>query len=136
MSTDPLRDLGWPSSALGVTSNTTPPYNKTETALETRARTLLAYSIRTIGDGSHKFIYPTACISIDGIVDSTTTLITARTVSKLGRSDLSWDFLRTLFIAQGSNGVSVLVFSPFPVFHTILYIQLATDSSFYQDLYI
>ena len=82
-------------------------YNRTETALESRARTLLASSIRTIGgDGgaAHRYVYPTACDGIGGFVDSTTTLVAARTFSKVGRSDMAWDFLRTLFSAQGSNG--------------------------------
>jgi hypothetical protein len=79
-----------------------------ESTLESNARSLLLSSIRTIGDGTNtkKFIYPTSCIdaTVDGIVDSTATLIAARTLSKVGRSDISWDFLRTLFSAQGSNG--------------------------------
>ena len=78
-----------------------------ESTLESNARSLLLSSIRTIGDGTHKkYIYPTSCYDtiVDGIVDSTATLIAARTLSKIGRSDISWDFLRTLFSAQGSNG--------------------------------
>ncbi|KAL7537843.1 hypothetical protein ACHAXR_008115, partial [Thalassiosira sp. AJA248-18] len=82
----------------------TPAYNRTETGLESRARSLLASSIRTIGNGPNKFIYPIICDGVDGVVDSTTTLITARALSKLGRSDLAWEFLRTLFAAQGSDG--------------------------------
>lgn len=82
--------------------------NEVESSLESNARSLLLSSIRTIGDGTHtqKFVYPTSCYdtNVDGIVDSTTTLIAARTFSKIGRSDISWDFLRTLFSAQGSNG--------------------------------
>lgn len=82
--------------------------NEVESTLESNARSLLLSSIRTIGDGTHtqKFVYPTSCYdtNVDGIVDSTTTLIAARTFSKIGRSDISWNFLRTVFSAQGSNG--------------------------------
>ena len=82
-------------------------YSQTETTLESRARSLLASSIRTLGDGTHEheeFIYPTPCDSVDGVVESTTTLIAARAFSKLGRADFAWKFLRTLFSAQGSHG--------------------------------
>jgi hypothetical protein len=73
--------------------------------LESNARSLLLSSIRTIGDGTaKKIIYLTVCDNVDGIVDSTATLIAARTLSKIGRSDISWDFLRTMFSGQGSNG--------------------------------
>jgi hypothetical protein len=75
-----------------------------QSTLESNACSILLSSIRSIEDGTHKFIYPTACDAIDGIVDSTSTLIAARTFSKIGRSDISWEFLRTLFSAQGSNG--------------------------------
>ena len=78
--------------------------NKTKTALESRAGSLLLDSIRSIGEGVlNKHIYPTE-FDTDGVVDTTTTLISARTFSKLGRSDLAWDFLRTLFSGQGNNG--------------------------------
>mmetsp|Transcript_14615 Transcript_14615/g.31058 ORF Transcript_14615/g.31058 Transcript_14615/m.31058 type:complete len:648 (-) Transcript_14615:385-2328(-) len=80
------------------------PQENSETSLEIRARSLLASSVRTIGDGSHPYIYPTPCESINGVVDSTATLIIARIFSKLQRSDLAWNFLITLFSAQGSNG--------------------------------
>jgi hypothetical protein len=83
-----------------------------ETALEVAARSLLLSSIRTIGSGADRLVYPaTSCdgdgdgvVVFDGVVDSTTTLVAARVLSKLGRSDLAWDFLRTLFAAQGSDG--------------------------------
>ena len=78
--------------------------NRTKTALESRAGSLLLDSIRSIGEGVHKHLYPTEFDTIDGVVDTTTTLISARTFSKLGRSDLAWEFLRTLFSGQGNNG--------------------------------
>ncbi|KAL9187428.1 hypothetical protein ACHAXT_001531 [Thalassiosira profunda] len=80
-----------------------PPSNGT--ALEARARSVLASSIRSsLGDGTHKLVYPAPCDGVDGVLDSTTTLLTARVFSKLGRSDLAWEFLRTLFRGQGANG--------------------------------
>lgn len=85
-----------------------------ETPLEVAARSILLSSIRTIGDGANRLVYPSSSfvdgdggdddVAVDGVLDSTTTLIAARALSKLGRSDLAWDFLRTLFIAQGSDG--------------------------------
>ena len=48
-------------------------FNKTETALESRARSLLLDSIRSIGAGEDKFIYPTEWFQ-EGVVESTTTL--------------------------------------------------------------
>lgn len=77
---------------------------RSETTLEVTARTLLLSSIRTIGDSRNKFIYPSDDGVVNGIVDTTSTLIAARALSKLGRSDISWEFLRTLFSAQGNNG--------------------------------
>ncbi len=85
------------------------------TALEVAARSLLLSSIRAIGSGAGRLVYPaTSCdqgdgdgdgeVAVDGVVDSTTTLVAARALSKLGRSDLAWDFLRTMFAAQGSDG--------------------------------
>ena len=47
--------------------------NKTETALESRARSLLLDSILSIGAGEDKFIYPTEWFQ-EGVVESTTTL--------------------------------------------------------------
>ena len=48
-------------------------FNKTETALESRARSLLLDSIRSIGAGEDKFIYPIEWFQ-EGVVESTTTL--------------------------------------------------------------
>ena len=48
-------------------------FNKTKTALESRARSLLLDSIRSIGAGEDKFIYPTEWFQ-EGVVESTTTL--------------------------------------------------------------
>lgn len=83
----------------------------TGTPLESQARSILSSSIHSIpsspsSSSSSIYHYPRAYNSsdVDGIVDSTTLLIAARTLSKLGRSDLSWDFLRTLFCAQSSSG--------------------------------
>ncbi|KAL7532077.1 hypothetical protein ACHAWF_004007, partial [Thalassiosira exigua] len=88
-------------------------------ALEARARSLLASSIRTLGGGGEggvgaggggggtaRLVYFAACSSgiADGAIESASSLIAARTLSKLGRSDLAWDFLRTLFGAQGKGG--------------------------------
>jgi hypothetical protein len=79
----------------------------TATPLESQARSILASSVLAIGTTSSSiYYYPRAYNSseVDGVVDSTTVLLAARTLSKLGRSDLSWEFLRTLFSAQSSNG--------------------------------
>jgi len=82
----------------------------TGTPLESQARSILASSIHSIpsttSSSSSIYYYPKAYNSTDvnGVVDSTTLLLAARTLSKLGRSDLSWEFLRTLFRAQSSNG--------------------------------
>jgi len=98
-------------------------FNKT--SLEAQARSTIASSIRVLTDaGSNdngkdpthkKFIFPAPCSGVDDAEDettdhaemaeSTTTLLAARTLSKLGRSDLSWEFLRTLFAAQGEDGL-------------------------------
>ena len=48
-------------------------FNNTETALESRARSLLLDSIHSVGAGEHKFIYPTEWFQ-EGVVESTTTL--------------------------------------------------------------
>ena len=32
-------------------------------------------------------------------------LVAARTLSNIGRSDIAWGFLRTLFSGQGENGI-------------------------------
>ena len=48
-------------------------FNNTETDLESRARSLLLDSIHSIGEGEHKFIYPTEWFQ-EGVVESTTTL--------------------------------------------------------------
>lgn len=77
---------------------------RSETTLEVTARALLLSSIRTIGESRNKFIYPSDDGVVNGIVDTTSTLIAARALSKLGRSDISWEFVRTLFHAQGNNG--------------------------------
>ena len=80
------------------------------TPLESQARSILASSVHSIpttaSPSSSIYYYPRAYNSSasDGVVDSTTVLLAARTLSKLGRSDLSWEFLRTLFKAQSSNG--------------------------------
>ncbi|KAL7497654.1 hypothetical protein ACHAWT_005673 [Skeletonema menzelii] len=78
----------------------------TNTPLESQARSILASAIHSIPSATSSYSYPRAYNSsnVDGVVDSTTLLIAARTLSKLGRSDLSWDFLRTLFLGQSSNG--------------------------------
>jgi len=102
-----------PSSAVDTAATQQQRRSGTEgtTALEVAARSLLLSSIRTIGSGAGRLVYPaTSCdgdddaVAVDGVVDSTTTLVAARALSKLGRSDLAWDFLRTLFAAQGSDG--------------------------------
>ena len=78
----------------------------TGTPLESQARSILASSIHAIPSATSSYHYPRTYNSsnVDGVVDSTTLLIAARTLSKLGRSDLSWEFLRTLFLGQSSNG--------------------------------
>lgn len=75
----------------------------TGTSLESQARSILASSVL---HSVSSLTYPQAYNSseVNGVVDSTTVLVTARILSKLGRSDLSWGFLRTLFSAQYSNG--------------------------------
>ncbi|KAL3782346.1 hypothetical protein ACHAW5_003863 [Stephanodiscus triporus] len=78
--------------------------SETTTPLDVAARSILLSSIRTIGDGANRLIYPSDDGVVDGVVETTTTLVAARALSKLGRSDLAWDFLRTLFGAQGSDG--------------------------------
>lgn len=78
----------------------------TSTPLESQARSILASSVLAIPTTPPSIYYPRAYNSseVDGVIDSTTVLLAARTLSKLGRSDLSWEFLRTLFRAQSSNG--------------------------------
>jgi hypothetical protein len=101
-----------PSSAVDTAATQQRRRSGTEetTALEVAARSLLLSSIRTIGSGAGRLVYPaSSCdcddeVAVDGVVDSTTTLVAARALSKLGRSDLAWDFLRTMFAAQGSDG--------------------------------
>ena len=101
-----------PSSAVDTAATQQRRRSGTEetTALEVAARSLLLSSIRTIGSGTGRLVYPaSSCdgdgeVAVDGVVDSTTTLVAARALSKLGRSDLAWDFLRTMFAAQGSDG--------------------------------
>ena len=92
-----------------------------KTPLESKARSLLASSIRILtnnhdinnndDDNDDDFVYPSPCSGLlpDAnnnihIAESSTTLLAARTIAKLGRADLSWQFLKTLFAAQGSNG--------------------------------
>ncbi|KAL7460161.1 hypothetical protein ACHAXS_000625, partial [Conticribra weissflogii] len=99
-------------------------FNKT--SLESQARSILASSIRILTDAGSsddddvkepiqkKIIFPAPCSGIYDpeedtndhaeITESTTTLLAARVLSKLGRSDLSWEFLRTLFAAQEADG--------------------------------
>ena len=96
--------------------------------LDARARSLLASSIRTLGGAGpgggagggertrakprskgaadDPLVYLAPCPSgvADGVVESTSALVASRTLSKIGRSDLAWDFLRTLFSAQGKDG--------------------------------
>lgn len=74
----------------------------TATPLESHGRSILASSVHSISN----FTYPLAYNSseIEGVVDSTTVLLAVRTFSKLGRADLSWKFLRTLFVAQDDSG--------------------------------
>lgn len=87
-------------------------------SLEAKARSLIDSSTRAVSSTDDEtdergspsqptrtFTFPLPCSGLDGsILESTTTLSTARALSKIGRSDLSWEFLRTLFAAQGSNG--------------------------------
>ena len=82
----------------------------TNIPLESQARIVLASSFHSIPakpvSSSSNYYYPRPYNSsdTDGVVDSTTLLLAARTLSKLGRSDLSWEFLRTLFSAQSDDG--------------------------------
>ena len=77
--------------------------SQVQTALESRARALLLDSIHTIGNNKNNYTYITEWYE-GGVIESTTTLISARAFSKIGNSDLSWKFLRALFSGQGSNG--------------------------------
>jgi len=74
-----------------------------QTALESRARALLLDSIHTIGNNKNNYTYITEWYE-GGIIESTATLISARTFANIGKCDLSWEFLRALFSGQGSNG--------------------------------
>jgi len=77
--------------------------SQVQTALESRARALLLDSIHTIDNNENNYTYITEWYE-GGIIESTTTLISARVFSKIGNADLSWEFLRALFCGQGSNG--------------------------------
>ena len=77
--------------------------SQVQTALESRARALLLDSIHTIGNSKNNYTYITEWYE-GGVIESTTTLVSARVFSKIGNSDLSWKFLRALFSGQGSNG--------------------------------
>lgn len=74
-----------------------------QTALESRARALLLDSINTIGNNKNNYTYITEWYK-GGVIESTATLISARTFANIGKSDLSWEFLRALFSGQGTNG--------------------------------
>jgi hypothetical protein len=89
-----------PASTASTTSN-----------LQASARSLLESSIRTITYPvtQRQFTFSSPCAGLDptkneNILESTAILVAARTLSKLGRADLSWKYLKTLFGSQGSNG--------------------------------
>ncbi|KAL3792799.1 hypothetical protein HJC23_002606 [Cyclotella cryptica] len=88
-----------------------PPPPATTSNLQVSARSLLESSIHTITFPvtQRQFTFSTPCAGLDptsneNILESTASLISARTLSKLGRADLSWKYLKTLFGSQGSNG--------------------------------
>ncbi|KAL7489650.1 hypothetical protein ACHAW6_015300 [Cyclotella cf. meneghiniana] len=90
---------------------TSAPAASTTSNLQASARSLLESSTRTITypGTQRQFTFSTPCAELDptkneNILETTAILIAARTLSKLGRSDLSWKYLKTLFASQGSNG--------------------------------
>ena len=75
------------------------------TNLQTAARSLLDATIHTITfPNNNKFTFSTPGLDTENIIDSTPLLLSARTLSKLGSSEISWQILKTLFAAQSSNG--------------------------------